>query len=143
MAILDLQEAHRKRMILVNSANNQNIREAAIENYRITAKFNRLNNQYDYISEMYKDQTRLNSEQEDRIYYLESKLKEFGNSTFASSGPPFSAPASQVTFADPPRRAGGAVAATSPLSQQPMVQIPEIEEEQGGVLGCFCRAVSQ
>ncbi|KAF3042539.1 hypothetical protein E8E11_004245 [Didymella keratinophila] len=128
MAILDLQEAHRKSMILVKSANDQNMREAQNENHRITAKFNRLNSEYDYISEMYQDQTRLNSEQEDRIDYLEKKLKEFGNSNCASSVPPFSAPASQVTFADPPPRAGGAVAATSPLSQQPMVQIPEVAE---------------
>ncbi|KAL1645920.1 Aminopeptidase Y [Didymella pomorum] len=116
-------------MILVNSANNQNMREAAIENYQITANFNGLNSEYDYISEIWQDQTLLKSEQEDCIDYLESKLREFGNSKSASSAPPFSAPASQVTFADPPRRAGGAVAATSPLAQQPMMQTPEVEEK--------------
>jgi hypothetical protein len=103
MAIMNLHDAHRKHISL--------------------------NGEYDYISVMYQDQTHLNSEQEDRIDYLQNKLKEFGNFNSASSAPPFSAPASQVTFADPPRCAGGVMAATSPLSQNPMVQAPEAEEE--------------
>lgn len=116
-------------MILVKSANNQNMREAQTEIHRISVKFDRLNGEYDYISEMYQDQTRLNSAQEDRIDYLEKKLKEFGNANSASPVPPFSAPAGWVTFAQPPRRAHAAVTASSPLSQEPMVQTPEVDEE--------------
>jgi hypothetical protein len=129
MAIMNLQDAHRKHISLVKSANDQNLREAQNEIRRITINFDRLNGEYDYISVMYQDQTHLNPEQEDRIDYLQNKLKEFGNFNSASSAPPFSAPASQVTFADPPRCAGGVMAATSPLSQNPMVQAPEAEEE--------------
>ncbi|KAJ4371076.1 Aminopeptidase Y [Didymella sp. IMI 355093] len=129
MAILNLQDAHRKHVITVKSANNQNMREAQNEIRRITLNFDRLNSEYDYISTMYQDQTRLNSEQEDRIDYLEKKLKEFRQLSLAAPTAPFSAPASQIHFANPPRRVRTAVTASSPLSQEPMLQVPELEED--------------
>ncbi|KAF3033760.1 hypothetical protein E8E12_004383 [Didymella heteroderae] len=129
MAVLNLQEAHQKHIITTKSAHSQNMREAQNEIRRITLNFDRLNSEYDYISTMYQDQTRLNSEQEDRINYLEKKLKEFFNFNCANSVPPFSAPASQVTFANPPCRVHTAVTACSPVSQEPMVQVVEGQEE--------------
>jgi hypothetical protein len=129
MAILNLQDAHRKHVITVKSANNQNMREAQNEIRRITLNFDRLNSEYDYISTMYQDQTRLNSEQEDRIDYLEKKLKEFRQPGSAAPIAPFSAPASQIHFVNPPRRVRAAATASSPLSQEPMVQVPEVEED--------------
>lgn len=129
MAILNLQKSHRKHMILLKTANSQNMREAQNEIHRMSVKFAGLNGEYDYISTMYHDQTRLNSEQEDRIDYLEERLKEFRQLNSASPTAPFSAPASQVTFADSPRRASDAVTAFSPLFKEQMVQVTGSVEE--------------
>lgn len=118
MTITNLQEAHRKYNILFESANNQNMREARDEIRRLGMNFDRLNDEYDYITSMYQDQMRLNSEQENRIDYLEKKLKDYRNSKSASRTLPFTSPASLVTFARTPRRIRTAVATSSPLSRE-------------------------
>ena len=78
---------------------------------------------------MYQDQMRSNEEQDDRIAYLEKKLKEFGQLNSGGAAPPFSAPASQINFVNPPCRVRTAVEVSSPLSREPMVQVPEAKEE--------------
>ncbi|UPX20687.1 Aminopeptidase Y [Ascochyta rabiei] len=102
--LLDLQEFHRKRVATLKINHNQTMREAQDEIRRLHAKFDRLNSEYDWISTMYQDQMRTNQEQEDRIAFLEVKLKEFGQLKSSASSAPFSAPASQINFANPPRR---------------------------------------
>ncbi|KAJ4339723.1 Aminopeptidase Y [Ascochyta clinopodiicola] len=125
LMLLDLQEFHRKRVATLKVNHNHTMREAHDEIHRLHAKFDRLNSEHDWISTMYQDQMRTNEEQEDRIAFLEVKLKEFGQLTPSASSAPFSAPASQINFANPPRRARDVVKASSPLSQTPLVQVQE------------------
>ncbi|KAF1922520.1 uncharacterized protein M421DRAFT_10480 [Didymella exigua CBS 183.55] len=53
MAIIDLQNAHRKHVIKVKSTHNQNMRKAQNEIRRVTLNFDRFNSEYDYIATMY------------------------------------------------------------------------------------------
>lgn len=131
MMLLDLQELHRKRVGILKANHNQSMREAQDEIRRLHVKFDRLHSEYDWISIMYQDQMRTIQEQEDRIKFLEVKLKEFGQLSPPAAPAPFSAPASQINFANPPRRVRGALRTSSPLSQTPLVQDQEGEEGSG------------
>lgn len=128
MMLLDLQESHRKRIAHLKASHNQAMYEAHDEMRRIHAKFDRLDSEYDWMSAVYQDQMRTNQEQEDRIAFLEARLREFGQLTPSATAAPFSAPASQTNFTRPQRRARGALMTSSPLSQPPLVQAPEGEE---------------
>lgn len=128
MTLPDVQENHRKRVATLELTHSQTIREAQDEIRRLRARFDRLDSEYDWISAMYQDQMRTNEEQGDRIAYLEKKLTEFGQ-LGATAAAPFSAPACQVVFANPPRRVRGAARASSPLAQEPMVQSGEVKED--------------
>jgi hypothetical protein len=129
MTISDLQEAHRKRITILKNNHNQDMRETRDEIHRLHAKFNRLNNEHDWICTAYQDQMRSNEEQQGRIVYLEKTLKEFGQLAGSSDQAPFSAPASQITFVNPSCRVHSVVKVSSPLSQTPMVQVQDAEEE--------------
>lgn len=78
---------------------------------------------------MYQDQLRTNQEQEDRIVFLEVKLKELGQLSPSAATAPFSAPASQISFAKPQRRARGVAKMPSPLSQTSLVQGHDAKKE--------------
>ncbi|XPS77536.1 Aminopeptidase Y [Ascochyta lentis] len=129
LMLLDLQEFYRKRVATLKADHNQTMREAHDEIRRLHTKFDRVNSEYDWILAVYQDQMRTSQEQEDRITFLEVKLKEFGQLTPSATPAPFSAPASQINFTNPPRRVRGAVRSSSPLSQTPLVQVQETEEE--------------
>ena len=123
--IADLHESHRKRIIVLKNNHNQDMREAQDHIAHLRARIKGINNEHDYICTMYQDQMRCNEEQEERIEYLEKKLKEFGRLSVTAATPPYSAPASHTTFADTPRRVRSTVKPSSPLSQTPMVQVEE------------------
>lgn len=127
--IMDLLETHNKEMEVILATHDLNMRERREAMHRVQTNFDRLNGEYDWISAMYEDQMRASLEREARIEFLEAKLREFGQLAPSTGSVPFSAPASQIRFARPPRRARGAVNASSPLSQSPLVQAQEDEEE--------------
>ena len=126
--IAGLQETHRKRIVILKNKHNQDMREAQDEIRRLHVRINHINSEHDYICTMYRDQTRCNEEQESRIEYLENKLKEFGRLSKGGAIAPFSAPASQITFANPPRRVNSAVMTSSPLAQSPIFKVQEAQE---------------
>lgn len=77
---------------------------------------------------MYRDQMRSTHEQEDRIAYLEMKLREFGQ--FTPSGRiPFSAPFSQIQFSKPPRRTRFNNVLKSPTVSSALDQVVETKED--------------
>lgn len=129
MMLIDLREFHRKRIATLKANHNQTMRKAQEGIGRLHSKFGRLNSEYDCISAMYQDQIRTNQKQEDRIAILEMKLKEFRQLSPYAAPAPFSAPASQINFPNPPHRARGAVKASSSLLQSPLVQVQKAEEE--------------
>lgn len=99
----DLTEAHRRHVAsLKHESNREHLRLRSDVNIA-ALKFDRLYNEHDYISSIYQEQMQHSQEQEDRILYLEKKLQESGQST-PSTRAPFSAPPSQISFSDPPRR---------------------------------------
>lgn len=122
--IADLHESHRKRIIVLKNNHNQDMREAQGHIAHLRARINGINNEHDYMCTMYRDQMRCNEEQEERIEYLEKKLKEFGQLS-VTAAMPHSAPASQTTFANTPSRVRSTVKPSSPLSQTPMGQVEE------------------
>jgi hypothetical protein len=99
----DLTEAHRRHIASVKLESNRKHLRLCGDINKATLKFDRLYNEHDYISSMYQEQMRHTQEQEDRIEYLEKKLQEFGRSTPVTRAP-FSAPPSQISFSNPPRR---------------------------------------
>ncbi|KAF2029709.1 hypothetical protein EK21DRAFT_112579 [Setomelanomma holmii] len=115
----DLQEAHRRHT-------NQLKREHGAELHRlhnalnfINGKFDRVHADYDWVLGQFQEQLRVNQEQEDRIKYLEDLRKQSGLSSPARLAP-FSAPASQIEFADPTLRA-----------RRPLPQVAEgVESEE-------------
>jgi DNA repair exonuclease SbcCD ATPase subunit len=112
---LDLQEVYRRRQLVVKNEHKLEINQLQGLLHAANAKFDRLNFEYEWISNAYQDQMRSLQEQEDRLNYLERKLAEFGQTT-PITRQPFSAPPSQIQFANPPRRALAA-GAPSPLAQ--------------------------
>jgi hypothetical protein len=113
--VADLQEAHRRRILSLKTEHNFDKHQLQGSLNVAIAKFDRLNGEYDWMSDAYQDQIRSLQEQEDRINYLEVKLHELGQ-TSPTIRQPFSAPPSQIRFANPPRRQHGA-GAPSPLNQ--------------------------
>lgn len=80
------------------------------------------------MSDTYQNQMRNMQELEDRIAYLEVKLKESGQLT-PSTRLPFSAPASQISFSHPPRRDRFDSAVKAPAVSSPLKQFEEAVEE--------------
>jgi hypothetical protein len=102
--MLDVQEAHGRRILALKSAHSEEMYQLHGSIGTVKAKFDRLNGEYNWMSDTYQEQTRMIHEQEDRIAYLEGKLHEFGQTT-PTMRQPFSAPPSQIKFNKPPRRA--------------------------------------
>jgi hypothetical protein len=113
--ILDLEYAHRQRLLSVKDEHNTTVKRLQGLLHSANAKFDRLNFEYDWMSNTYQDQMRSLQEQQDRLDYLELKLGEFGQTT-PTARQPFSAPPSRIQFANPPRRSLAA-GAPSPLAQ--------------------------
>jgi chromosome segregation ATPase len=115
--IMDLQVAHRRQVLALKSEHSNEIRQLNGNIRTVNAKFDRLDGEYNWMSDTYQEQTRLVHEQEDRIAYLEGKLHEFGQTT-PNTRQPFSAPPSQIRFNNPPRRTryDSAAGASSPLA---------------------------
>jgi hypothetical protein len=124
----DLTEAHRRHVASIrHESNRENLRlRSDINNAAL--RFDRLYNEHDYISSMYREQMRHTQEQEDRIEYLEKKLREFGQSTPISHAP-FSAPPSQITFSNPLRRERPNKVFFSIPVASPLTQVAEDEDE--------------
>jgi hypothetical protein len=101
--VMDVHEAHRRRILALKSAHNDETRQLQDTISISKAQFDRLNGEYNWMSDTYQEQTRMIHEQEDRIAYLEGKLHEFGQTT-PTTRQPFSAPPSQIKFNKPPRR---------------------------------------
>jgi hypothetical protein len=116
--LTDLQEVHRRRILVLKSEHVQEIRHLQDSIHAANAKFDRTHAEHNWISGVYQDQMRTVQEQEDRIGYLERKLQEFGQNSPATL-PPYSAPSSTIQFANPPRRLRSSTAAdlASPLAQ--------------------------
>ena len=127
--LADLEEAHRRRVTGLKAEHSKdNIRLRQGLNHA-NAKFERLYAENEYITSMYQDQMRSAQEQEDRITYLETKLREASQSTPASF-PPFSAPASQLVFTKPPQRKRSHSFSKPPGSPSPLSQVIEAEETE-------------
>ncbi|KAJ8114466.1 hypothetical protein OPT61_g3665 [Boeremia exigua] len=127
--LLDIQNSHSKHITTLKITHNQDMRAAQDEIRVQYDKLSRVNNEYNWICNAYQDQTRTSDEQFNRIVYLEKKLKEFGQLGTGDMDPPFSAPASQINFADTPRRDDSSVMVSSPLSRDPMVQDADAKED--------------
>lgn len=127
--ILALKGSHLKRLIAIESMYSQSLREARDQLRILEVKFDQLNGEHDWISSMYQDQMRASQEQDDRISFLETRLREFGQLNSEGSTAPFSAPASQIKFTNPPRRLRAAVGTSSPLAQSPPMQMQENDDE--------------
>jgi hypothetical protein len=112
-----LEESHRRQLLALKYGHNSDVCHLQSRLQTVDFKFMRLSADFDWISNLYQDSIRLVQEQEDRIAYLESRLHEFGHTT-STARQPYSAPASQINFNQPPRRSrtGTAVVAPSPLS---------------------------
>jgi hypothetical protein len=127
--LADLTEAHRRRVTGLKDEHSKETLRLRQDLNRANAKFEHLYADYEYITSMYQDQMRSAQEQEDRITYLETKLREAGQSTPASF-PPFSAPASQLVFANPPPRKRSHSFSKSSGSPSPLSQVVEAEETE-------------
>jgi hypothetical protein len=101
--LTDLQEAHHRRILSLKNQHNIVVHQLQGSLNTIKANLDCLNNEYDWLANMYQDQMRTAQEQEDRVTYLEGKLQESSQLT-ATMRQPFSAPPSRVQFANPPRR---------------------------------------
>lgn len=114
----DLQEVHLHRILALKSEHKSELQHLQGLIRTIHTRYTRLEGEYDWIITAYQDQMRTIQEQEDRIDYLERKLREIGQAS-PSTRQPYSAPSSQIQFAKPPRRSRGSVTAgmLSPLSQ--------------------------
>lgn len=114
----DLQEAHRRRILSLKSEHKNELHHFQGIIHFSNARSDRLEAEYDFITQAYQDQMRTVQEQEDRITYLERKLQETGQAS-PLTRQPYSAPSHQIQFAKPPRRSRGSIAAgaPSPLSQ--------------------------
>ncbi|KAL1800034.1 hypothetical protein ACET3X_000376 [Alternaria dauci] len=124
----DLSEAHRRHIASVKlESHHEHLRlQGDVNNGAL--KFDRLYNEHDYISSMYQEQIQHVREQEDRIRYLETKLREFGQST-PDTRVPFSAPSSQISFSFPPRRQQSDEVPHPTTSASLLPQVPEVEDE--------------
>jgi hypothetical protein len=114
--LADLQEAHRKRVAFLKNEFAKQSRGFQRMIDRLQDDYQRLNAEYDFMTDMYQDGQRTMQELEDRIVYLEG-LRSRNTPTERA---PFSAPSSRIRFSDPPRRVRGdsrGPALPSPLSQ--------------------------
>jgi hypothetical protein len=125
--LADLKEAHRRHIAQLKNEHNVEAFRQHRELDSINARFNHLYAENDYMTSMYQDQMCSAQEQEDRIAYLETKLREAGQSTPARLVP-FSAPASQINFANPPQRKRSHSFSKPPGSPSPLCQVVEAEE---------------
>jgi hypothetical protein len=128
--LADLKDAHRRHIAQINNEHNVKTFRQHREIDRMESKFDRLYAENDYMTSMYQDQMRSAQEQEDRTAYLETKLREAGQSTPARLDP-FSAPASQINFSNSPQRKRSHSFSKPPGSPTPLSQIVETEETEG------------
>ncbi|KAF1843259.1 uncharacterized protein K460DRAFT_341182 [Cucurbitaria berberidis CBS 394.84] len=124
--IADMKEAHRRRVAALKYEHQMQHHQLQANLNTANVKFDRLYSDHDWISGMYQDQMRSIQEQEHRIAYLEVKLQEFGQRT-PGAHMPFSAPSSQISFSNPPRRNRSTM--RSPVGPSPLAQVVEVDEE--------------
>jgi hypothetical protein len=115
----DLTEFHGSRMAGVKNEH---------DGEHASARFDRLYSELEYMSTMYREQMRNMQEQEDRIRYLEKKLEEFGRTT-AIARTPYSAPATQISFMNPPRRQRFSEGHRWPAPTRMLSKVVEAEDE--------------
>ncbi|KAH7361310.1 hypothetical protein BKA66DRAFT_444696 [Pyrenochaeta sp. MPI-SDFR-AT-0127] len=125
--VADIKEAHRRHVLTLKGDHQTQIHLLQGSINTANAKFDRLHHDYDWMSNMYRDQMRSAQEQEDRIAYLEMKIQESGQLT-PNARAPFSAPPSRVQFSNPPRRDRFNPAMKSPALLSPLKQVVEAEE---------------
>ncbi|CAO2652722.1 Nn.00g021330.m01.CDS01 [Neocucurbitaria sp. VM-36] len=126
--LADVKEAHRRRIAALKYDHQTQLHQLQGSLNTANAKFDRLHHDYDWMSGMYQDQMRSTQEQEDRITYLEVKLREFGQLT-PGARLPYSAPPGQINFSNPPRRDRTDSAMKSPAASSPLKQVVEAEED--------------
>jgi hypothetical protein len=118
----DVQEAHCRRIVTLRHLHHDEIRLLQGSLNTVSANFDRLNNEFSWMSTMYQDQMRMAQEQEDRLHYLESKLQEAGQRT-PMARQPFSAPPSRIHFANPPRRSRSVIRSPASGVPSPLAQV--------------------
>ncbi|KAF1940433.1 hypothetical protein EJ02DRAFT_456059 [Clathrospora elynae] len=126
--LADVKESHRRHLTTLKQDHHIEVHHLRSSLNTANAKYIRLHSEHDYMSSMYQDQMHATQEQEDRIHYLDKKLQEFGQSTPVNLAP-FSAPPSQVSFSNPPRRRRSHSFSKSPATRSPLSQVVEAEEE--------------
>jgi hypothetical protein len=127
--VADINEAHRRHIATLKYDHQTLVHELQGSLNTANVKFNRIYHDHDWMSGMYQEQFRLNQEQEDRITYLEGKLKEFGQLT-PDLRTPFSAPATRIHFSVPPRRDHGGSPTSSSAMPNPLSQVEAVEAEE-------------
>jgi hypothetical protein len=127
--LADVKEAHRRNVTQIKTERDVEFFRQHRELETMNSKFSFLYAQHDYINSMYQDQMRTAQEQEDRITYLETKLREAGQST-PFRVMPFSAPAFQTVFAPPPQRNRSHPFSNQPGSPNALSQVVEAEETE-------------
>ncbi|OAL03278.1 hypothetical protein IQ06DRAFT_374456 [Phaeosphaeriaceae sp. SRC1lsM3a] len=124
----DLQEAHRRRILLLKAEHKSELHHLQGIIHGTNSRYDRLEAEYDWVTTAYRDQMRTMQEQEDRINYLEHKLREASQAS-PTIRQPYSAPSSQIQFAKPPRCSRGSVAAGAPSPLSQVTKANEIEEQ--------------
>lgn len=127
--IADLQALHRKYITQLKLAQNTQTQQLRQDLSDAQSDVERRDLENEWMTATYQDNMRLVQEQEDRIVYLEAKLQEYGQVTPATHQP-YSAPASQIQFENPPRR-GMRVGGTGlgGLGSVALEQVLEAQEE--------------
>ncbi|KAF2684306.1 hypothetical protein K458DRAFT_487247 [Lentithecium fluviatile CBS 122367] len=99
-----LDKVHAREIADIKESNKNDIARFVKENADLRRSFDRAAVDYEWAMGMYTDQRIRNQELDARVAYLEQRLHEFGKMTPTGQAPLHSAPASQVSFAVPPRR---------------------------------------
>lgn len=126
--LADANEAHRRRIAALKHEHRVELSQLQSILHVANGKLERLNYEYEWMTGMYQDQMHNIQEQDDRVAYLETKLKEFGQHT-STLRAPFSAPAAKTTFSMPPRRGQVGPSNTSPNISCPLSQVMETQGE--------------
>jgi hypothetical protein len=115
--VADLEEAHRRRVLALKRQHDREAHQLRGSLDSLNAELDRLDNEHNWLCVTYQDLMRKAQEQQDRITYLEGKFQESGKLTPAMH-PPFSAPPSQIQFANPQHRSGIDSAMRSPVVRE-------------------------
>ncbi|KAF2850593.1 hypothetical protein T440DRAFT_468556 [Plenodomus tracheiphilus IPT5] len=123
--LADANASHHRRINALTSAHATELNELRATLLAANVKFDRLNGDYEWMSNMYQDLMRGNQEQEDRMAYLERKLQEVGRRTSLGVEMPMSAPSAITSFELPPKRESNL---KTSVQASPLVKVVEIEE---------------